>query len=130
MAEAFAALGKGHKAAEVMLRLAEMVEAAGPTARDEARRIVHRGVMWDPHNSALLALQRRYDDRPRAVAREIVVGRTPAPPELPPLDLSEFVEVAPYEQSVVELSPLDYAEVYDEPSPAQGLGAPLIPFPV
>lgn len=137
MAEAFAALGKNHKAAEVMLRLADLVGASGPTARDEARRIVNRGLMWDPHNVGLVALQRRYDDRPKAVAREIVVGGTtppapPAPPsepEYPPLDLSEFVEVAPYEQSVVELSPLEYSEIYDEASHAMGVAAPMIPFP-
>jgi tetratricopeptide (TPR) repeat protein len=141
MAEAFAALGKRHKAAEVMLRLAYVVNDRGPTARDEARRLVNRGVMWDPHNQALLAMQRKLDDRPKAVAREI--GATASHPPVPPaskrrpppapakpplIDLSDFVEVAAYEQSVMELSPFELEYDYEEP-PQLGQPAPMIPFP-
>ncbi len=88
MAEAFAALGRKEKAAEVILKLAQMMVERGAEGRAEAQRLVARGLGWRPGDSDLLLLRRRLG------------GQRPAKPiritsRLPPLDLSEFVEAVP-----------------------------------
>ena len=87
MAEAFAALGRKEKAAEVIGRLAQVMTERGPEGRAEAQRLVARGLGWRPGDSDLLLLRRRLG------------GHRPPPmrvtARMPPLDLSEFVEAVP-----------------------------------
>jgi tetratricopeptide (TPR) repeat protein len=88
MAEAFAALGRNEKAAEVIVRLAHMMLERGPEGRAEARRLVGRGLGWRPGNSDLLLLRRRLGGRRPPAPRRVTT-------RMPPLDLSEFVEAVP-----------------------------------
>ena len=92
MAETFAELGRTDKAAEVTARLATMLALQGGTSREEAKRLVIRGLGWNRNNGQLLALKRQFDPPPPRPAPR------PAPrEEIPTLDLSEFVEVVPNE---------------------------------
>ena len=88
MAETFAELGRKDKAAEVVARLAVMLSQQ--PSKDEAKRLVERGLGWNPNNARLLAVKRSFEPPPppRPPAR----GRDE---DIPALDLSEFVEVVP-----------------------------------
>lgn len=89
MAETFAELGRKDKAAEVVARLVVMLSEQ-PGSKDEAKRLVERGLSWNPRNARLLAAQRSFSPPPPP---------RPAPrqreEDIPALDLSEFVEVVP-----------------------------------
>jgi hypothetical protein len=60
-------------------------------SKDEAKRLVERGLGWNPNNARLLAVKRSFEPPPPP----------PRPPartrdeDIPDLDLSEFVEVVP-----------------------------------
>ncbi len=94
MAETFAELGRKDKAAEVVARLAVMLSQK-PASRDEAKRLVERGLTWNRNNAKLLAVQRSFapPPPPRAAQRPPALKRGEA--DIPALDLSEFVEVVP-----------------------------------
>jgi|GEM_PF-2224594 len=90
MAETFAELGRKDKAAEVVARLAVMLSQQ-PASADEAKRLVERGLGWNPNNGRLLAVKASFEPPPPP---------RPAPSpradeDIPALDLSEFVEVVP-----------------------------------
>ena len=90
MAETFAELGRKDKAAEVVARLAVML-SQDEAARDEAKRLVDRGLAWNPNNARLLAVQQSF--APPPPPRPVVTR--PREDDIPALDLSEFVEVVP-----------------------------------
>jgi len=98
MAETFAELGRKDKAAEVVSRLAVML-SQNETSRDEAKRLVERGLTWNPNNARLLAVQSSFapppppKPAPRPSPRPSAAQRHDA--DIPALDLSEFVEVVP-----------------------------------
>lgn len=94
MAETFAELGRKDKAAEVVARLAVMLSES-ESSRDEAKRLVDRGLTWNPNNARLLAVQRSFapPPPPRPAPPRAAVQRREA--DIPALDLSEFVEVVP-----------------------------------
>lgn len=94
MAETFAELGRKDKAAEVVSRLAVMLSQT-ETSRDEAQRLVERGLTWNPNNARLLAVQRSFapPPPPKPAPRPSAASRQDA--DIPALDLSEFVEVVP-----------------------------------
>lgn len=111
MAETFAALGRVDKAAEVLARLATALLDEGSAARAEAKRMVARGLQWNPSNEVLQDLQRSFVPPPPKVRK------TPPPPprnDAPALDLSDFVEVEPgpseYENDFEEVQ---YTQVRD-----------------
>ncbi len=92
MAETFAALGRTDKAAEVVARLATTLQSMGGASRDEARRLIDRGLGWNGHNPQLQALKRSFEPpRPAAKSRHTA----PRDADIPDLDLSDFVEVVP-----------------------------------
>lgn len=99
MADAFAMLGRKDKAAEVATRLARSLIERGPSGAEEAKRLVMRGLTWRPGDSDLLLLRRRFPAPRRATPRRPPPRRRPphqsAAAELPPLDLSDFVEAVP-----------------------------------
>jgi tetratricopeptide (TPR) repeat protein len=88
MAEAFAALGRSEKAAEVIVRLADLMLERGPEGRAEALRLVGRGLAWRPGHSDLLLLRNRLHGERRPPQMRVTS-------RMPPLDLSELVEVVP-----------------------------------
>jgi tetratricopeptide (TPR) repeat protein len=106
MAEAFAALGRVDKAAEVIARLAELMLERGTDGIPEARRLVYRGLTWRPGDSDLLVLRARFlPPQPR-----VHITR-----RLPPLDLSEFAHVAPPEVPIEEISEHRYVLIEATP---------------
>lgn len=90
MAETFAELGRKDKAAEVVSRLAVML-SQDEASRDEAKRLVDRGLAWNPNNARLLAVKHSFAPPPPP---RPAPARAPVE-DIPALDLSEFVEVVP-----------------------------------
>jgi len=111
MAEAFAALGKKQKAAEVIARLAQMMTERGPEGRGEAMRLVSRGLAWRPGDSDLLLLRRRLGGVKRPPPTRVTA-------RMPLLDLSEFVEAVPPERIDDEVTShrIEIVEILDESS--------------
>ncbi len=104
MAETFAELGRKDKAAEVVARLAVTL-SQDTSARDEAQRLVERGLTWNANNARLLAVQRSFAPPPPP--------KPPAPrpaDDIPALDLSEFVEVVPEHDATPEIDLDDWDE--------------------
>ena len=104
MAHAFKLLGRPDKAAEVLVKLAGSLADTGAAGVETAKRLVSTGLAWEPGNSELLLLRRRFNP-PKAKPRP---KRRSSRPPAPPVDLSEFIEAVPEEfvEAVPDLPPL------------------------
>lgn len=94
MAETFAELGRKDKAAEVVARLAIMM-VQQPGSKDEGKRLIERGLSWNPNNGRLLAAKRALTPPPPPRPKPAIAPRRRPKDDIPALDLSEFVEVVP-----------------------------------
>ncbi len=102
LAETFMALGKPDKAMSVVLELVRTLRESGPGGKEEAIRVIRRGLEWEPGNQELLERLRQLG------------GDVAAPAAFDGGESSEVEELDVDDAEVVEL---DEDDVLEEPSP-------------